>query len=324
MKKKIALITGASGYLGKQLTKELHNAGWMTIGLDRRNILSERELTIEKIHRERNNYLDFVFYGDIRNPGIYNQIFDKFKVDVVFHLASRIEAGISFKEPTEFYSTNTGGTTLLLNAMNKAGVNNIIFSSSAAVYMAKDTPISEDDPKVNNSPYGFSKLCAEEAIKDSQLNYAIFRYFNLAGADEDMGENHNPETHVIPLILTSDNFTVYGRDFNTPDGTCIRDYVHVIDVARAHISAAEKLLEGKPNMILNLGSGEGHSILDLISVVQAHVKEIRFKNGDRREGDASSLVADITKAKEVLNYKPLYNIVDIIKSAYRWHFPDDR
>lgn len=310
MKNKTALITGGAGYLGSHLAKTLKKAGWKVVGLGHKR-------------HTLNPYFDMMHYADIRDQDALHDLFGRIKFDVVVHLAARIEAGISFQEPTEFYSVNTGGTCNLINVMSKHGVKNLVFSSTAAVYKAKNSPILESDEKFNNSPYGNSKLCAEQAIEASGLNYVIFRYFNLTGADPDgeFGEAHEPETHLIPrLIENLNNFQLNGNDYNTPDGTCIRDYVHVSDVAEAHINAANYLLEGNKSITMNLGTGRGHSILEMITALESITNQkVNYTVTPRRSGDADSLVADTTIAKKVLNYSPKYDIVDILKTAYEWH-----
>ena len=225
---KTALITGAAGYLGSHLAKSLKKSGWRVVGLGHKR-------------HTMNEYIDIMHYADVRNMNDVDDLFSRIKFDTVFHLAARIEAGVSVKEPTEFYSVNTGGTCNVINAMVRHGVKNIVFSSTAAVYKASNKPLKEDDEKFDNSPYGNSKLCAETAIKASGLNYVIYRYFNLTGADPEgeFGEAHEPETHLIPrLIQNLNNFQINGEDYKTPDGTCVRDYVHVTDIADAHNAAA--------------------------------------------------------------------------------------
>jgi UDP-glucose-4-epimerase GalE len=313
MEIKTALITGCSGYLGSHLAKSLKKSGWKVVGFAHKRVTN-------------NPYIDLVFYGDIRDQKTLDEIFNRVKIDTVFHLAGRIEAGISFEEPTEFYSVNCGGTTILLNCMNRAQVKNIVFSSTAAVYKAQNKPIRENDEKTNNSPYGFSKLCAEHAIEASGLNYVIFRYFNLTGADPDneFGEAHEPETHLIPRILENlNNFQINGIDYNTPDGTCVRDYVHVSDIADAHVAAAFYLNEKNKSITLNLGTGKGHSILEIISELEKIIDgKINYTVKPRRPGDADSLVADITLAKKLLTYSPKHDIISILKTAYEWQKND--
>ena len=261
MEKRTALVTGCAGYLGSHLAKSLKQSGWKVVGLDYKK-------------HTLNPYVDVMHYADIRNIGELNDLFSRIQFDTVFHLAARIEAGISFEQPTEFYSVNTGGTCNIA----------------------------------------------------SGLNYVIFRYFNLSGADVDaeFGEEHDPETHLIPrLIENLNNFKINGSNYNTPDGTCIRDYVHVADIADAHNSAANYLKSNK-SIILNLGTGKGHSILEIITELEKITgNKINYTFGERRPGDADSLVADINLATEVLQYRPKHDIISILKTAYDWHNRND-
>jgi UDP-glucose-4-epimerase GalE len=316
MDKKTALITGCAGYLGSHLAKSLKQKGWKVVGLGHKR-------------HTLNPYIDIMHYADIRDQAALDWIFEKVKIDVVFHLASRIEAGISFEEPTEFWSVNCGGTTLLLNSMKKAGVENIVFSSTAAVYKTQNRPIKEIDDKFDNSPYGFSKLSAENAIRHSGLNFTIFRYFNLTGADPEgeFGEAHEPETHLIPrLLLNMDKIEVNGTDYDTPDGTCVRDYVHVSDVADAHSKAGEMLLDGSfTGVTMNLGTGKGTSILEVIKILEKITnKTITYKVNPRRDGDAASLIANISLAEEVLQYRPKHDMISMIETAYKWYKNDEK
>jgi UDP-glucose 4-epimerase len=314
MERKTALITGGSGYLGVHLAKELNQKGWEVITLD--------------LKSKKNKYVSVECIGDIRSSDILKRIFQKYNIDTVFHLAGRIEVGESFKEPTAFYDHNLSGTCNLLHMMNTHGVKNIVYSSSAAVYKQQEQNIKEDDEKAHNSPYGYTKYASECAIKDSGLNYVIFRYFNLAGADPDgeFGENHNPETHLIPRILQNlNNFQVYGSDYNTFDGTCIRDYVHVSDVASAHVDGAIHLHAKGENSILNLGTGVGYSILEIIGKIEEITgQKITYQYLPRRSGDPSRLVADISLAEKVLNFKPKHDIISILKTAHIWQKKNDK
>ncbi len=307
---KTVLITGAAGYLGSHLAKTFKQAGWKVVGFGHKR-------------HTMNHYIDVMHYGDIRDRELLESLFHHIKFDLVVHTAARIEAGISVNEPTEFYDVNVGGTTNLLNVMTHHGVKDIIFCSTAAVYKTQDRPIAEDDEIANNSPYGFSKYLAEEAIKASKLNYVIFRFFNLTGADPEgeFGESHEPETHLIPrLILNMDNIEIYGTDYNTKDGTCVRDYVHVTDIAEAHLDAAKYLENGGKSDIFNLGTGYGHTILEVIKELENVAgKTINYKSNPRREGDAMSLIADTKKATHILKYTPKYDIVSILNTAYEWH-----
>lgn len=310
---KTALITGVSGYLGSHLAKTLKKAGWRVVGLD--------------LKHTTNQYVDLFHPCDVRNAESLHHLFDRVDIDVVFHLAGRIEVGESVKFPTVFFDHNTNGTNALVDVMKYWGVDKIVYSSTAGVYQSQDHQLAEYDA-VNpmNNPYAASKYSAELVIKHSGVKHIIFRYFNLAGADSDneMGECHDPETHLIPRILQNlNNFTVYGKDYNTFDGTCIRDFVHVEDVAKAHLDAAEHLLKDGESHTLNLGTGEGYSIKEIIALVEKVTGErVSFQYGDRRPGDPAFLIANISFAKEVLQFEPKHDIISIIRTAYNWETRD--
>lgn len=304
-----ALITGGAGYLGTHLAKALKQAGYTTICIDRKATDCK--------------YYDIRYRGDVRNLDRLEYIFNNTKkIDVVFHLAGRIEVGESWIESEEFWSTNVGGTANVLKLMKQYGIKNIVYSSTAAVYESSNKALAETDPIALKNPYARTKYAAETAIQDSGLNAVIFRYFNLAGADPDceMGEDHNPETHLIPLFFKNlNNFTINGNDYDTHDGTCVRDYVHVSDVADAHILAAKYLDTNNGVRILNLGTGTGHSILDVIkSAIRTLPLTCGYTFVERRKGDPDSLVANVSLAKEVLNYNPKHDIGSILKTAYAW------
>lgn len=249
-------------------------------------------------------------------------IFTNFEVDIVFHFAGRIEVGESVKHPTEFWFNNTAGTISVVTAMKKHGCNNLIFSSTAGVYLDGNLPIPENECTTDNNPYANSKIAAENAILDSGLNYVIFRFFNLAGADSDgeLGEDHYPETHLIPRILQNLNtFEVYGDNYRTVDGTAERDYVHIEDVVDANIEAVKYLDGNNPSEIINLGCGVGYTVLEVIQTVKkVSGHPVQYKIMAPREGDPDILVADISKAKQLLNFKPKHDISSIVKSAYEW------
>ena len=307
MKTKI-LVTGGSGYLGSHLCKKLYQMGYEVYILD----------SCEPKH----TYYKHYYLIDIRSGDIINA-FNGNDYEFVFHLAGRIEVGESQKDPIEFWHVNVGGTVNLLNAMKKLSKAKLIFSSTAGVYWSVGLPIPEYECTTNNSVYSNTKIASETAIQDSKIPYVIFRYFNLAGADPDgeMGETHDPETHMIPCMFQNiDNFKIYGNDYRTPDGTCIRDYVHVCDVVDAHISAMQYLNDGHPPEIINLGSGKGHSILDVIHRFEdLFAMKVNYDFSHRRSGDPDVLIADIGLAKELLDYTPKHNIDSIIKSAYEWY-----
>ena len=318
---KTALVTGSSGYLGSHLCKYLKQSDWKVVAID--------------IVRPKHSYYDVFQYVDVRNHEVINYLFLKTKIDAVFHMAGRIEIGESVKDPTEFWEVNTGGTCIILNAMKKHGVKYFVYSSTAGVYKPDrinklfDIPISEmDDVTFDHNPYSASKLASENAIKQSGINYMIFRYFNLAGADEelDIGENHEPETHLIPRIFQNlNNFELYGDDYDTEDGSCVRDYVHVTDVAKAHITGLEYLMGGGQSTLMNLGTGKGHSNLEIINLIKDKLNlPVKYIVVSRRQGDPDSLVADINLAQKVLQFKPRYDIMDILQTAYDWHLRNDK
>ena len=318
---KTALVTGSSGYLGSHLCKYLKQSGWSVVAID--------------IVRPKHSYYDVFQYIDVRNHEVINYLFLKTKIDAVFHMAGRIEIGESVKNPTEFWEVNTGGTCTILNVMKKHGVKYFVYSSTAGVYKPDrinklfDIPISEmDDVTFDHNPYSASKLASENAIKQSGINYMIFRYFNLAGADEelDIGENHEPETHLIPRIFQNlNNFELYGDDYDTEDGSCVRDYVHVTDVAKAHITGLEYLMSGGQSVLMNLGTGKGHSNLEIINLIKNKLNlPVKYTVVSRRQGDPDSLVADINLAQKVLQFKPRYDIMDILQTAYDWHLRNDK
>lgn len=313
---KVALVTGGKGYLGSHLCKELKDNGWYVVILDRKDN--------KFVH---SFYDKCITQTDIRHREKLMYVFDNCDIDVVFHLAGRIEVGESMKYPAEFWDVNVGGTSALIYAMEYAGVKKIIFSSSAAVYRKKNGAISEEDELSNNSVYGNTKLACEQMIKDSGFKYGILRYFNLAGSHpvENIGENHTHETHLIPKILENLNsFIINGDDYGTADGTCIRDYVHVCDVANAHLLAAD-YLDNNDSFTANLGLGKGHSIKEIIKVIEDELNlKVNYSIKERRSGDPDILIADISKAQKLLNYQPKYDIKDIIKTAYKWHLQKER
>jgi UDP-glucose 4-epimerase len=310
---KTALITGAAGYLGSHMAKELKRNGWQTVGIDIKEI--------------NNRYIDHALCFDVNDEESLRYCFEKFEIDTVFHFAGRIEVGESLIVPTIFYQNNVSSTIVLLNVMKLYGVDKIIYSSTAGVYASRDRSLRESD-SLNpfNNPYAGSKYCAELAIQQSGVKYVIFRYFNLAGADEEgeFGEDHIPETHLIPKILQNlNNVQIYGDDHDTFDGTCIRDYVHVSDVVDAHIAAIDYLKTNTP-IILNLGTGHGHSVKEIVKLVENNVGKLNYKILPKRPGDPAHLTADISLAKKVLNYRPKRDIIDILQTAYEWEKNRDR
>ena len=307
---KKALVTGGTGYIGHHLQKELKKNGYYVIVMDRKH---SSELMVTK-------YCDEYLRTDIRNYDHildeieYGKMFDddKFGFDIVYHLAGSIEVGESEEIPTYYYENNVSGTINILRLMKEYGCKNIVFSSSCAA-------------EYSESVYGRTKRMCETILADAYkegINSAILRYFNVAGADSDgeFGENHVHESHLIPRILTRNDFTVYGNDFPTPDGTCIRDYIHVSDLAEAHVKAAEFLNENKTPSIFNLGSGTGYSVLDVITMVEEITGiNLQIKYSDRRPGDPAKLVCqDVDRSEKILGFKPKYGLKEIISTAYQW------
>jgi UDP-glucose 4-epimerase len=313
-----ALVTGGAGYLGSHLAKALKRAGYYTFCFD-------------LMLPENKKYWDNHTIGDVRNLEDLYETFEYFqrvkesKFDVVFHLAGLIEVGESVHKPEKYWQVNVGGTCNLLNVMREFDVRNIVYSSTAGLYRSSGTDLSEKDQVAENNPYANSKYAAECAIRNSTLNYIIFRFFNLAGADPDleMGECHEPETHLIPLMFENlNNFVINGDGYNTIDGTCIRDYVHVSDVADAHILADNYLqtrLSNQPRLF-NLGTGKGHTVLQVIDTVEKELNiKVNYSFGPRREGDPPRLVAIPDLAKRYLNFKPKHNLKSILRTAYNWY-----
>jgi UDP-glucose 4-epimerase len=263
-------------------------------------------------------------------------LFAKYQFSAVMHFASLIDVAESVKFPGKYYQNNVAATLNLLESMHKNKVNHFIFSSSAAVYGEPQyTPIDESHPIAPINPYGRSKWMVEEIIKDyaqsTGLHYTILRYFNAAGAHPEgcLGEAHDPESHLIPLILNAalqaqKSITVYGRDYPTADGTCVRDYVHVLDLCNAHLLALQTLLDRKINTIYNLGTGQGYSVQQVIDMVsQVTKRPIRAIDGPRRSGDSAILIADASLAKRELAWQPKYADLDII-IKHAWAFVRDR
>lgn len=308
---KKVLVTGGAGYLGKHLAKTLYYAGHEVYCIDR--IRANCKYYQEELEADFRKYPNTLYRVLIKN------------IDTVFHLAGRIEVGLSWDEPISFWQDNMMSTMHLIDMMKKHDVPNLVYSSSAGVYKPKDGLISESDPRGYNNPYANSKIAAENAIRDSGINHVVFRFFNLAGADPDgeMGEDHQPETHMIPLLFQNkDDFTINGNNYQTKDGTCIRDYVHVSDVADAHLLAMNHLNTWKQGQTatINLGSGVGYSNLEIVNLAKEVLGlDIKYKFGHRRHGDPSMLVANIDHAKSLLGYKPKYDISDILKTAYSWY-----
>ncbi|MCX7678138.1 MAG: UDP-glucose 4-epimerase GalE [Spirochaetes bacterium] len=315
------LVTGGAGYIGSHVVKMLAKRGFVPIVLD----------SLE------NGFADFVkghelIMGDIGDYGLLTNIFRKRKIECVMNFASYIAVGESVEFPLKYYLNNVAKTCELFRAMIECNVKRFIFSSTAAVYgYPTRVPIDEESPLAPINPYGRTKFMIEQVLRDLDEAYGMkfiaLRYFNAAGADPsgEIGESHTPETHLIPLVLRSildDNYvlTVFGTDYNTPDGTCIRDYIHVNDLADAHVLALEKLLGKGESTVYNLGNGRGFTVMEVIQTVKRVTgKEPKVTNGPRRAGDPDVLVASSTKAMKELGWKPsMADLETIVETAWRW------
>lgn len=315
------LVVGGAGYVGSHATRILCEAGhevWVYDNLcyGHRQAVPEGRL-IE---------------GDLSDTERLSELMNEKQIDAVMHFAAFAYVGESVLDPAKYYRNNIAGSIGLLDAMRSADVKRIVFSSTTATYGIPDTiPITEDAKQQPINPYGFTKLVVEQALADYAhaygLGYAALRYFNAAGASADgsLGEDHDPETHLIPLLLQvalgqRDQITIFGDDYPTPDGTCIRDYVHVDDLGTAHAKALEKLEPGK-GLCLNLGTGKGASVREVIHACRAASGHaIPAVVGPRRPGDPPELVADSSRAKGLLGWKPQFDSIEsIVETAWRWH-----
>ncbi len=317
------LVLGGAGYIGSHTVLELVRSGYEVVVAD--NLVTGYK---EAIHPNAG-----FFEGDIRDAAFLNKMFKTEKIDAVIHFAAYSLVGESVNVPLKYYDNNLCGTKVLLETMVENGIDKIVFSSTAATYGEPvRIPILEDDPTVPTSPYGETKLAMEKMFRWTSeahgLRYVSLRYFNACGADENgkIGEAHNPESHLIPLVLQVPNgqreaISVFGNDYDTPDGTCIRDYIHVTDLAMAHVLALEYLLCGGNSDIFNLGNGVGYSVKEVIETARKVTGHgIPTVEAPRRAGDPARLVASSEKAKKVLGWKPEHDsLEEIISSAWKWH-----
>lgn len=317
------LVLGGAGYIGSHTVSELIDEGYDVVVVD----------NLDTGHWEA-VHPDAKFYeGDIRDSKFLKKVFKKEKIDAVIHFAAYSIVGESMKDPLKYYDNNLGGTMSLLSCMAEAGVKYAVFSSTAAVYgEPKKIPICEDDPTDPTNTYGATKLAMEQMFKwvgaAHGIKYVSLRYFNACGAHPDgrIGEDHNPETHLIPIVLQAacgvrERIAIFGDDYDTPDGTCIRDYIHVCDLATAHIAALRYLLGGGESDVFNLGNGVGFSVKEIIGAAEKVVGDkIPTVIEGRREGDPARLVASSDKAKRILHWEPRYkDVKDIIATAWNWH-----
>jgi UDP-glucose-4-epimerase GalE len=316
------IVTGGAGYIGSHTCKVLKQKNYNPITID----------NLSTGHMEAVKFGPLI-KGDTNDFDLLVDTFKKYKPIAVMHFAADAIVTESMKDPKKYYTNNVKNTINLLNAMIETSIKNIIFSSTCAIFgNPKYTPICEDHPKNPISPYGKSKLMIEEILQDYNmsysLNFASLRYFNAAGADIDLeiGEKHENETHLIPIAIENalnirDCMHVYGSDFETKDKTAIRDYIHVLDLASAHIKALEYIIKNKKSLTLNLGTEKGFSVLEIINMVEKiSGKKLKIKLTNKREGDPAELYANAKKAKKLLNWELKYsNLKTIITSAYEWH-----
>ncbi len=317
------LVLGGAGYIGSHTVKQLIDAGYQTVVAD--NLQTGHK---KAVHPEAELYI-----GDIRAPGFLDDIFKQEDISCVIHFAADSLVGESMRNPLKYYRNNVDGALSLIESMVAHNIRNIVFSSTAATYgEPKSCPITESSETQPTNPYGETKLAMEKIFKWADVAYGIrfvsLRYFNACGADlsGEIGEDHKTETHLIPLILQVANakreyISIYGSDYPTTDGTCIRDYIHVTDLADAHILATKYLEKGNPSDIFNLGNGEGFSVREIIEEsrnVTGH--PIPVKVDSRRAGDPAVLIASNAKARQVLGWQPQFDDINtILSTAWNWH-----
>ena len=314
------LVTGGAGYIGSHTNKALNKAGYETVVVD--NLCK--------------GYESFVKWGNFENYDFgssdLSEVFEKYDIDGVIHFAAFSLVAESVELPQKYFKNNYKNTLNLIKLMREYDVDKFILSSTAAVYgNPKEIPIKEDSELKPINPYGHSKWITEKALEreaeKGDFNFVSLRYFNAAGADFDceIGELHDPETHLIPLVLDAaignrDSISIFGDDYDTPDGTCIRDYIHVNDLADAHIKAYEYLCNENESNIFNLGNGQGYSVREVIDMCKKVTGcDFTVNIDKRREGDPDILIADSTKIKEMLGWSPQYDLESIVESAWKWH-----
>jgi UDP-glucose 4-epimerase len=317
------LVCGGAGYIGSHTVHELINQNKDVIIVD----------NLQTGHMKAVNEKAKFYKGDIRDSEFLDKVFSENSIEAVIHFAANSLVGESMVKPLLYFNNNVYGMQVLLESMVKHNIKNIVFSSTAAVYgEPKKIPILEDDETNPTNTYGETKLTMEKMMKwvskANGITYVSLRYFNASGAIQDgsIGEDHFPESHLIPLILQvplkkRDAITVFGEDYETPDGTCIRDYIHVLDLADAHIKAVEYLQKGNESNIFNLGNGVGFSVKEMIDCAkEATNEDIKVVIGERRAGDPAKLIASNEKAKKILGWEPKYtDVKDVISTAWGWH-----
>jgi len=316
------LVTGGAGYIGSHTAKALARAGYEPVVLD----------NLSAGHRWAVKWGPLV-EGDLADTDLVKRVIRTHHIEAVLHFAASLYVQESMTQPRKYFWNNVVNTLKLLDAMIDTGVKHIVFSSSAATYGdPQTTPIPEDHPTRPVNPYGETKLCMERALQWYGVAYGLrwvaLRYFNAAGADPDgeLGEEHDPETHLLPLVILAalgkrPYVEVYGTDYPTPDGTAIRDYIHIVDLVDAHVRGLRHLQAGGESLALNVGAGRGHSVREVIQAVgQLCDGRVPVRDGSRRTGDPPILVADPSRGKKTLNWEPQYPDLDsIVKSAWNWH-----
>jgi UDP-glucose-4-epimerase GalE len=323
---KSILVTGGAGYIGSHMVHALSRAGYRTVVVD----------NLREGHRYAARHGDLI-EEDLNDRGVVRAIVRRHRPSAIFHFAAFCSVKESVDDPLKYYKNNVIGTMNLVEAALEVGVPRLIFSSTAALYgEPREVPITENHPLEPINPYGWSKLMGERLLADAAIAYGIryvsFRYFNAAGADPlaGLGEDHRPETHLIPLALAAAmlpdrELEVYGTDYDTPDGSCIRDYVHVMDLVDAHLRGLQYLEEGGESVVLNLGTESGTSVLEIVKAVENVTGlPVPYRERPRRSGDPAVLVASNRKAKGVLGWEPKRDLEEIIRSAYEFHrrFPE--
>ncbi|OAJ34934.1 UDP-glucose 4-epimerase GalE [Piscirickettsia salmonis] len=326
---KSVLVVGGAGYIGSHMVLCLQQAGIHTVVLD--DLSSGHKEVIVAIKGCE------LVQGDLGDKALLRQLFQRYQFDAVMHFAAFIQVGESVQKPAQYYDNNTVKTLSLLDVMCEFAIFNFIFSSTAAVYGEPQySPIDVNHQKVPVNPYGRTKWMLEQILADYDVAYGLkstcLRYFNAAGADPEgrTGECHDPETHLIPLVLQTaagkrESIAVFGRDYDTPDGTCLRDYVHVSDLCAAHLLALEKMLQSGQSARYNLGNGQGYSVQQVIdAVIQVTGKKVKVVDAQRRQGDPARLIADASLALKELGWQPKFtDLHTIIEHAWRWELRDE-
>jgi UDP-glucose 4-epimerase len=313
------MVTGGAGYVGSVCVGELILRGHEVLVLDDLSAGHRAAVPVGVTLKE----------GDFGDPRLLGLLFSQYKTEAVFHFAARATIPESMTNPEGFFETNVVGSLRMLQAMRGAGIRKLVFSSSAAVYgEPQQTPIIEDHPQAPLNSYGESKLIFEKMLRWYATAYGwstvAFRYFNAAGSDGQRGEDHRPETHILPLLIQAalgrrPDFEIFGTDYSTPDGTCVRDFVHVSDIARAHILGLE-LLEQPGFRAYNIGSGSGYSVAEVCKAVEKAVgRPLTLREGPRRAGDPAVLVASPVQLRKDLGWQAQFGLEEIIRSAWLWH-----